>query len=156
MKALIIFVSLFLLSLVFCNESSVDHHYKNPFSSNCSADETILGDKYRATCSRNCNYQACPTDMPTSGINLTPVCMPANEDGDHFCALACPKFSFCPLGSKCMELNIKGGNFEDSSINKNGRILQIRNNVVKVCLYDDKKVHMLPGVINDEEELMDQ
>ena len=156
MKALTIFASLFLLSLVLCQAPIDEHHYKNPFTSNCSSDEVILGDKYRATCSRNCNYEACPTDMPTSGINLTPVCLPANKNGDHFCALACPIFSFCPFGSKCMELNIEEGNFGDSSINKNGRILQIRNNVVKVCLYGRKNVEMLPGVINEENELMDQ
>ena len=146
MKALII-ASLFLTSMVY-SQAPTARHYQNPFKNNCASDEVHLGDNSKATCSRNCNTYACPTDYPSSGHGLTPTCLPPNAYGNRQCALVCPTISWCPSGSRCTKLTFAAENLGEK--NQRDRVLQSPSRSVNVCLYSNDYLDLLPGVIAEE------
>ena len=135
-----IFATLFLTSILLSQTRGT--HYQDP-NLGCLPDEQILvlednnkdtynlGDNnkaiYKATCSANCNYNACPTDVPSDGIYINTICLPRNADGNRMCAIECPGISYCPDPGRCIKMTFP---VDQTETNRN-RVLQ--STKIDVC-----------------------
>ena len=141
MKFAFVLPALFLVSMINCQ--TISPHYQNPYIYDCRSDEIMLGNIFAATCSPNCDTQACPGDYSNfiGAKNVTPICLKKNADGNRQCALKCdPSSSKCGMFARCYKLNENSENIEEATSSRN-RALQAAS--THICMYD--RFHDLPG-----------